>query len=358
MFTVPAPEVIIIQPNGTHYVKTSIVLMCNITLINEVDTETSVTVMWCRNGTVVRDNRITPSRVSESGHKFFSTLTFSPLQESDNNTNFTCSATAMPHQNHQDFVFPSDKSSNFLILTVRIRGQYLICNAQDIMLCSSFRCTAPTSPFSLNASPTSNSVMLTWTQQNDDVVDKYSLTAVYFGPCPNNSSQVVHHHINGSRRSFNLTGLQEFSNYLFNLVAMNSVGINSTSIKISTTSAGAQINIMVILIVKLSFTVAPGPPPSFSVPNVTLTTVTIAWSHLQCIEQNGAIRFYRVEYGHESITESMVVQSDTTTFTANGLEPKTTYVFQVRAVNENNSSGLPNGSNITTSSPDGKCFIL
>ena len=118
---------------------------------------------------------------------------------------------------------------------------------------------------------------------------------------------------------------------------------------------------MVILIVKCnhqSVTVAPGPPPSFSVLNVTLTTVTIAWSHLQCIEQNGAIRFYRVEYGHKSITKSMVVQSDTTTFTANGLEPKTAYVFQVRAVNENYSSGLPNGSNITTSSPEGKCLIL
>ena len=63
--------------------------------------------------------------------------------------------------------------------------------------------------------------------------------------------------------------------------------------------------------------VAPGPPPSLSVLHVNLTSVNISWSHLQCIEENGVIKFYRVEYGHESSTERVVVQVDidTTMFT-------------------------------------------
>ena len=125
MFTVPAPDIIIIQPIGTHYVKTSIILMCNITLSDEVDARASVAVKWYRNGSVVSGTgRITPSAVSGSGHKFFSNLTFSPLDELDNNTNITCSARAIPQQHLQDFVLSGDENDTFFILTVKIKVQY------------------------------------------------------------------------------------------------------------------------------------------------------------------------------------------------------------------------------------------
>ena len=125
LFTVPAPDVIIIQLTSTHYTKTSITLMCNVTLIHEVDTETSIAVMWYRNGSAVSGtDRITLSAVSGSGHKFFSTITFSPLQESDNNTNITCGTRAIPHQNYQNFVLSSEESYDYLILTVKIKGHY------------------------------------------------------------------------------------------------------------------------------------------------------------------------------------------------------------------------------------------
>ena len=125
-----------------------------------------------------------------------------------------------------------------------------------------------------------------------------------------------------------------------------------------------------LIIMSIHFTaVAPGPPPSLSVLPVNLTSVNISWSHLQCIEENGVIKFYRVEYGHESSTERVVVQVDidTTMFTADRLDPSTTYEFQVRAINESNMSGSPNASVITTPSPKGKhactlsgnmCFIM
>ena len=104
--------------------------------------------------------------------------------------------------------------------------------------------------------------------------------------------------------------------------------------------------------------VAPGPSPSLSVLFVNLTTVTISWSHLQCIEMNGVINFYRVEYGHDLSTERVLarVNVDMNVFTADKLDPNTNYKFQVRAINENDMSGPPNISIVTTPSPEGKHF--
>ena len=106
------------------------------------------------------------------------------------------------------------------------------------------------------------------------------------------------------------------------------------------------------------YCLAPGPPPSLSALPVNLTSVTISWSHLQCIEMNGVIKFYRVEYGHHSSTERVVAQVnvDMTVFTADRLDPSTNYEFKVRAINEKNMSGPPNISVIKTPSPEGKHF--
>ena len=112
------------------------------------------------------------------------------------------------------------------------------------------------------------------------------------------------------------------------------------------------------VIMKPFTAVAPGPPSSLSVLHVNLTSVTITWSHLQCIEENGVIKFYTVEYGHKSSTERMTAQIkvNITVFTTDRLDPSTNYEFQVRAINENSISGPPNVTVITTHSPEGKHF--
>ena len=87
----------------------------------------------------------------------------------------------------------------------------------------------------LNVSPTSNTVMLTWTQQSDNVVDIYCLKGEYSCPCMDfNDSEVIHHNITGTTRDIALTGLQAFNNYSFSLTAINRVRSESVFFSFTT----------------------------------------------------------------------------------------------------------------------------
>ena len=61
---------------------------------------------------------------------------------------------------------------------------------------------------------------------------------------------------------------------------------------------------------------------------VTFQSITLAWDELSCLDRNGVLTGYRIEYG---TTTSEVVAG--TTFTATGLASDTNYTFQVAGLN-------------------------
>ncbi len=70
--------------------------------------------------------------------------------------------------------------------------------------------------------------------------------------------------------------------------------------------------------------------------NVTVATtsrsVSVSWDEIECIERNGVITGYTVEFqeqGGANISGEVVNQ----TFTASGLTPYTNYTFRVAGVN-------------------------
>ncbi len=70
------------------------------------------------------------------------------------------------------------------------------------------------------------------------------------------------------------------------------------------------------------------------------TSITISWQPLNCLLQNGQITQYSITYtevGMNRLVESVNQDSDVLMYTANVLNPGTTYQFQVAA---RNSIGL------------------
>ena len=95
------------------------------------------------------------------------------------------------------------------------------------------------------------------------------------------------------------------------------------------------------------FTIAPtGVPTSLSA-FISFNAVTVTWDVIDCIERNGIITGYVVEFqeqGGARITGEVVGQS----FTAAGLTPATRYTFRVAGVNSNGTGPFTAERTFTT----------
>ena len=91
----------------------------------------------------------------------------------------------------------------------------------------------------MSPTPQSTSITITWTQPEGDVVDSYEITYSYQGPCSNAVPPVAMSTNDGTVREYTGTGLEEFSDYLITITAVNRAGrSNAASTTTTTMSAG------------------------------------------------------------------------------------------------------------------------
>ena len=67
----------------------------------------------------------------------------------------------------------------------------------------------------------------------------------------------------------------------------------------------------------------------------TSTSITVMWEGLSCIDRNGEITGYRIQYGVTTLSSTVNITGTSAsdrTFTASGLVPLTTYMFRIAAV--------------------------
>ena len=89
------------------------------------------------------------------------------------------------------------------------------------------------------------------------------------------------------------------------------------------------------------------------------TNITLTWTEIDCLEENGVIIRYVIQYGEGSYRNITVnTQSSATTHLITGLEPFTQYTFTVAGVNSVNTGPLSRASSIITTSEDSKCFLM
>ena len=85
-----------------------------------------------------------------------------------------------------------------------------------------------------------------------------------------------------------------------------------------------------------------GSPQSVSVSSQAFSSITIQWGRVSCIDRNSVVTGYRVQYRIDGSTASVtrnVPGVNNRRFTASGLEPCTSYRFEVAAVNSVGSVG-------------------
>ena len=83
--------------------------------------------------------------------------------------------------------------------------------------------------------------------------------------------------------------------------------------------------------------------------SVTARSVSVSWNEIECIERNGMITNYTVEFS--SLGGSVipgVLMVDERRFTASGLTPFTNYTFRVAGVNSNGTGPFSNVAIIQT----------
>ncbi len=92
---------------------------------------------------------------------------------------------------------------------------------------------------------------------------------------------------------------------------------------------------------------APSAPPRNVMLIATSRSITVTWDTITCIERNGIITSYTVEFG-PSGNPTMRTAITELTFTANGLTPFTNYTFRVAGVNSVNTGIYSDTITITT----------
>ena len=101
---------------------------------------------------------------------------------------------------------------------------------------------------------------------------------------------------------------------------------------------------------------APGVRPnSITTSSVTFSNFIVTWDELSCVDRNGELTGYRIEYGTTTIDKMETVTG--TSFTATELTPFTTYMFRVAAVYGIGTGPYSTTVNIMTLIPSGKMQI-
>ena len=158
-----------------------------------------------------------------------------------------------------------------------------------------------------------------------------------------------------------ITGLDEGSIYHITVTVSNAAG-NATSDPITamTMEAGNLHHICLpcILCIIIIVSAPSAPPEGLQVSNRMTFSITVKWQTVPCIHRNGNITEYAILIYHnnQKFHES---SSGTTMITIHNLQPSTTYVISVAAVN---SGGIGVYGNYTTSTLPcelcrSKCYI-
>ncbi len=87
-----------------------------------------------------------------------------------------------------------------------------------------------------------------------------------------------------------------------------------------------------IQVFNVCYAVPTGVPRTVA-PSTTPTSISVTWTAIECIDRNGEITGYEVEFQRVDGTATTDGQVVGQTFNASGLRPFTTYTFQVRGVN-------------------------
>ena len=107
-----------------------------------------------------------------------------------------------------------------------------MCNSDSYLI------VVPSTPIVDHISSTSTSIIIVWSKEKGDFVKGFNVTAAYAGPCIDVYSETQI--IDSSSTQYNLTDLQEYSNYTLAISAFNDNGSSLPQIIHTTTKPSGE----------------------------------------------------------------------------------------------------------------------
>ena len=99
-----------------------------------------------------------------------------------------------------------------------------------------------------------------------------------------------------------------------------------------------------------------GIPTGIRSTTLNSTSITVMWDRLSCVDRNGEIIGFRIQYGITTLSTTgniTGISVSDRTFTASGLVPLTTYMFRIAAVNSDGVGPYSNTESLDTIYPTG-----
>ena len=186
-------------------------------------------------------------------------------------------------------------------------------------------------------STTSDSITLSWTIPEGNIIDNYTLTVtrlcdnVVFTPTTG---------INGNETQYTITGLYSGLQYTVSIIPLNILGTGMESNVNATVMDGTgKLLVHICLYCKYHCTDPPSGAPVLLVPVIiNSTAISLSWGEVNCTERNGAITGYSVQYSIVGEMQSTIVNvtGNVTNTVIDGLIIICTeYSIKVAAINNN-----------------------
>ena len=155
-----------------------------------------------------------------------------------------------------------------------------------------------------------------------------------------------------------VSGLDEGSSYNITVTVTNIAGhATSDSINATTMETGnfPQICLHCISSVVILLSAPSAPPEGITVSKRMVFSITVEWQAVPCIHRNGNITGYGIIYHMRDNNQKYNVRSSETMLTIPDLQPSTTYVISVAAVN---SEGIGIYGTIAASTLSCELYII
>ncbi len=114
---------------------------------------------------------------------------------------------------------------------------------------------------------------------------------------------------------------------------------------------------MIIFLISTAPTGSPGVPTASVV--AMSTNITLTWTEIDCLDRNGVIISYMIQYGegtNRNIT--ITTPSSATSHLITDLKPFTEYTFTVAGVNSAGTGSFSSASLVTRTAEDSKQFTI
>ena len=106
------------------------------------------------------------------------------------------------------------------------------------------------------------------------------------------------------------------------------------------------------------FTAPTGSPGVPSASTIISTSITLTWTEIDCLDRNGVITSYMIQYGEGTNKDiTITTPSSATTHLITGLKPFTQYTFTVGGVNSVGTGPFSNPSEVIRTAEDGKYYL-